>query len=98
MYSTSPALLNLTNPKVVFSFLKVKTPSVLVNIPLGKSIKSKSFKKVDEIYQENISADFSHAEDICYGLYRLITTKKNPDKLIFSSNTKTYINDLINFL
>ena len=65
---------------------------------LVKSIKSKSFKKVDEIYQENISADFSHAEDICYGLYRLITTKKNPDKLIFSSNTKTYINDLINFL
>ena len=63
-----------------------------------KSIKSKSFKKVDKIYQENISADFSHAEDICCGLYRLIITKKNPDKLIFSSNTKTYINDLINFL
>ena len=65
---------------------------------LVKSIKSKSFKKVDEIYQENISADFSHAEDICYGIYKLIITEKNPDKLIFSSNTKTYINDLINFL
>ena len=27
MYSTSPWSLNLTNPSVVFSFLKVKTPS-----------------------------------------------------------------------
>ena len=65
---------------------------------LVKSIKLKHFKKINEIYQENISADFSHAEDICNGLFKLIISKKNPDKLIFSANKKTFINDLINFL
>ena len=65
---------------------------------LVKSIKSKNFKKINEIYQENISADFSHAEDICNGLYRLVISKKNPNKLIFSSNVKVFINDIINFL
>ncbi len=65
---------------------------------LVKAIKLKNFKKINEIYQENISADFSHAEDICNGLFQLIISKKNPDKLIFSSNKKTFINDLIDFL
>tara|TARA_B100000780_G_C21113837_1_gene450378 strand:+ start:1522 stop:2424 length:903 start_codon:yes stop_codon:yes gene_type:complete len=65
---------------------------------LVKSIRLKYFKKINEIYQENISADFSHAEDICNGLYQLIISKKNPDKLIFSANRKTFINDLIDFL
>lgn len=65
---------------------------------LVKSIKLKYFKKINEIYQENISADFSHAEDICNGLFQLIISKKNPNKLIFSANKKTFINDLIDFL
>ena len=65
---------------------------------LIKLIKSRNFKKINEIYQENISGDFSHADDICNGLYRLIASKKNPDKLIFSSNKKIFINDIINFL
>ena len=51
-----------------------------------------------EIYEENISGDFSHAEDICFGIYKLINLNKNPDKLIFSSNKKTKMNDIINFL
>ena len=61
-------------------------------------IKKKKFDEVDSIYQENISGDYSHAEDICMGLYKLIITKKNPDKLILSSNKKTYVNNLIKFL
>ena len=65
---------------------------------LIRMIKLKSFKKINEIYQENISADFSHAEDICNGLFQLIISKKNPNKLIFSANKKTFINDLIDFL
>ena len=65
---------------------------------LIRFIKTKNFKKINEIYQENISADFSHAEDICNGLYKLILSNKNPDKLIFSSNKETFINDIINFL
>ena len=65
---------------------------------LIKFIKLKNFKKINNIYQENISADFSHAEDICNGLYKLIISKKTPDKLIFSSGKKTFVNDIIKFL
>jgi len=61
-------------------------------------IKNKKYRYLENIYKENISGDFSHAEDICIGLKKLIFLKKNPDKLIFSSNKRTYINDLIKFL
>lgn len=65
---------------------------------LTKLIKNKRLNKLNEIYHENISGDFSHAEDICLGLYKLMISKKKLDKLIFSSNTKTYINDIIHYL
>ena len=65
---------------------------------LVKLIKLKNFNKLDEIYETNISGDFSHAEDICYGLYKLMISKYSPDKLIFSSNKRTYINDIIYLL
>ena len=65
---------------------------------LIKKIRSKDFKKIDEIYQENISGDFSHAEDICSGIYKLLVSKKNPNKLIFSSNKETFMNNIINYL
>ena len=65
---------------------------------LIKLIKLKNFNKLNEIYETNISGDFSHAEDICYGLYKLMISKYSPDKLIFSSNKRTYINDIIYLL
>ena len=65
---------------------------------LVKLIKLKNFNKLDKIYEANISGDFSHAEDICYGLYKLMISKYSPDKLIFSSNKRTYINDIIYLL
>ena len=65
---------------------------------LIKFIKKRDFKKINEIYQENLSGDFSHAEDICYGIYKLLISKKNPDKLIFASNKVLYINDIIDYL
>ena len=65
---------------------------------LIKMIKNKQFKKLNEIYQENIAGDFSHAEDICGGLFKLIFLKKNINKVILSSNNQFYINDIINFL
>ena len=65
---------------------------------LVKMVKNKQYKKLNEIFKVNIIGDFSHAEDICCGLFKLISIKKNIDKLIFSSNKKTSINDVIKFL
>jgi len=65
---------------------------------LVKLIESKKFNKINEIYQENISGDFSHADDICNGLYKLMISKTNLNQLIFSSNKRTFINDIIKFL
>ena len=65
---------------------------------LIKIIKNKQFKKLNLIYKENISGDFSHADDICLGLLKLVNTKRNIDKVIFSSNKRTYINDIIKFV
>ena len=63
-----------------------------------KAVKNKKINFINKIIKENISGDFSHADDICNGLYKLIISKKNPDKLIFSSNKRIFINDIINHL
>ncbi len=60
-------------------------------------LKNKNFKKINEIYKENIYGDFSHAEDICQGMLRLIKLKKMPDKIILSSNKLSSINTLIRY-
>jgi GDP-D-mannose dehydratase len=62
---------------------------------LIKAIKKNNIHFLKEIYQQNISGDFSHAEDICNGIYLLIKKNKNPDKLILSSGKRTYINSII---
>ena len=59
------------------------------------AIKKKNNNFLKKIYYTNISGDFSHAEDICNGLYKLIKKDCNPDKLILSSGKKTYINTVI---
>ena len=65
---------------------------------ITKLVKEKKFKKLKKIFFENISGDFSHAEDICKGIYKLALSKINPNKLIFSSNKTTSVNDIINYL
>ena len=64
---------------------------------LIKAIKKKDYNFLKKIYYENISGDFSHAEDICNGIYKLIKRDCNPDKLILSSGRKTYINSIIEY-
>jgi GDPmannose 4,6-dehydratase len=63
-----------------------------------KYIKNKDFGSLNEIYSQNISGDFSHAEDICNAIYLLIKKNKNIDNLILSSGKKTKINDIIKLL
>ncbi len=62
---------------------------------LVKAIKTNDIKFINKIYLENIAGDFSHAEDICNGIFLLIKQDANPDKLIFCSGKKTYINNII---
>ena len=48
--------------------------------------------------KENIHADFSHAEDICKAIIKLISSNKNLDNLILSSNKATSLNKIIYFI
>ena len=52
-------------------------------------------KFINKIYNENIVADLSHAEDINKGIILLLKTKLSPDNIILSSNKLTKINDII---
>ena len=63
-----------------------------------KYIKKKDFNSLNKIYSQNISGDFSHAEDICYAIYLLSIKDLDIDNLILSSGKKTKINDVIKFL
>ena len=56
---------------------------ILPRIIIG--IKNKKNDFIQEIINQNISADFSHAEDICNGLGRIILSNKNLDNIILSS-------------
>lgn len=65
---------------------------------LVESFKNKNFNFIETVYKLNISGDFSHAEDICNGIYKLSISKKNIDKIILSSNRRFYINKVIRYL
>ena len=55
-------------------------------------------KFIMKIYNENIMADFSHAEDINKGIILLLKKKISLDNIILSSNKLTKINDIILYL
>ncbi len=55
-------------------------------------------KFLNKIIKENIAMDYSHAEDICDALYKIIFFKKKIKNIILSSGKKTYINDIIKYL
>ena len=60
-------------------------------------LKYKKIKSLKKIYQKNIFGDFSHADDICNGIFLLIKSNKNLNKIILSSNKLSRLNDLIDF-
>ncbi len=59
---------------------------------------SNNQKFLNQIIKENIVMDYSHAEDICNALIKIIFYKKKIKNIILSSGKKTYINDIIKFL
>mgnify|MGYP003706054681 CR=1 FL=1 len=62
------------------------------------SIIKKDIIFLKKIMKLNIFSDFSHAEDICNGLYKLMFSDVNEDKLIFSSGKNTSVNDVIKYI
>ena len=58
----------------------------------------KNKKFINKIVNENIVMDFSHADDICNALMKLIFTQKKIKNIILSSGNKTFVNDIIEFL
>ena len=64
---------------------------------LANYLKNNKLRCIKKIYSQNIFGDFSHAEDICNGIFLLIKSNKNPDKIILSSNKLYRLNNLIDF-
>ena len=62
------------------------------------AIKKKKIKFIHEILNQNICGDFSHAEDICEGIYKTIITNKKIKRLILSSNKCILLNDIIKYV
>lgn len=66
---------------------------LLPRIMIGLRNKNNLF--IQKIINSNIVGDFSHAEDICDGIKKIILSPKNLDNIILSSNKITMINNII---
>ena len=62
------------------------------------AIINKDYTFLNSIIKANIFADFSHAEDICHGLYKIAFSKVNFDKIILSSGKSTSVNNAIRYI
>ena len=82
----------LFNHDSIYRNLKFIIPRIII------AIKEKNLKFLNNLVKEDIAMDFSHAEDICHGIVRVIFLKKNINKIILSSGKSTKINDIIKFL
>ena len=65
---------------------------------ITKAIIGKKTNFLNKIIKANISSDYSHAEDICNGLIKLMFSELNLNKIILSSNKITSLNDIILYL
>ena len=79
----------LFNHDSIFRNKKFLLPRVV------NAIINKNYTFLNNIIKANIFADFSHAEDICHGLYKIIFSRVNLDKIILSSGKSTSINNII---
>ncbi len=82
----------LFNHDSKFRNKKFLLPRIIISIIKKDIVFLKNIKKL------NIFSDFSHAEDICNGLYKLMFSNINKDKLIFSSGKNTSINKIIEYV
>ena len=82
----------LFNHDSIFRNKKFIIPRIMI------ALKENNSSFIQEIINYNISADFSHAQDICNGIKKIILSSKNLDNIILSSNKITKINDLIQYI
>jgi GDP-D-mannose dehydratase len=82
----------LFNHDSIFRNKKFILPRIMV------ALIKKDYTFLNEVIKANIFSDFSHAEDICYGLSKIMFGEGNPDKLILSSGKKTSINNIIKYI
>ncbi len=62
------------------------------------AIIKKDYIFLNNIMKSNIYGDFSHAEDICQGLHKIMFSSINLDKIILSSGISTPINNVIKYV
>ncbi len=62
------------------------------------ALKQKNIKFLNQIIKENIHGDFSHADDICNGIYKILIKKEKITKVILSSNKSSSINNIIKYI
>ena len=60
-----------------------------------RAIYEKNIDLLNEILKSNIASDFSHAEDICKGIIKVMFSNKNIDTVILSSGKLTLLNKII---
>ena len=89
--------INYTNAILFNHDSKFRNPKFILPRIINAIIK-KNISFLKSIKKANIYADFSHAEDICRGLLKLMFSKVNMDKLIFSSGKNTSINEIIQYV
>ena len=89
--------INYTNAILFNHDSKFRNPKFILPRIINAIIK-KNISFLKSIKKANIYADFSHAEDICHGLIKLMFSKVNLDKLIFSSGKNTSINEIIQYV
>ena len=65
---------------------------------LVEAVKKSRIKFIKKILIENINGDFSHAEDICKGIYKVSISNKDFKKIILSSGKRFYLNSLLKYL
>ena len=86
--------INYTNA-ILFNHDSIFRNTKFILPRLVSAIIKKDYAFLKDIIKANIYADFSHAEDICRGLCKIMFGKSNYDKLILSSGKSTSVNNII---
>ena len=83
---------------ILFNHDSIYRDSSFIIPKLIYAFKKRNTKFIRKVYNLNISGDFSHAEDICKGIYKISVINKNIEKIILSSGKRFYLNSMIDFL